>query len=766
MPLTITAVDPAKGPISGGLHVTIRGTAFAPAGLQVFVDDQPAPVTYIAPTELRVVMPAHDNGFAELRVSHHGRSAAAEFLYEPPRLDEIAIGSVTTIAGIGRYAAKGGAARSAPFDPTDIAIDADGSVIVVERDRSVVRIVSPQGTTAVLAGRGFPPTPSESAAGMIGDGGPATAAAVGGQGIALGPDGHVYLATLFQHRIRKVDRGTGVITTVAGSGPLSFFGAFAGDGGPATAARLDQPNQVAFDGSGNLYILDAFNYRIRKVSRDGVIDTVAGSGVRGFAGDGGPATLAAIDIGPNGDTGVLKVSPDGTIFLGDTDNRRIRKIDPVTGLITTILGGGTRTEDGAPATQLQTAVWGIALAPDGIYFSDQTRIRKIRSDGTVSTLFGGPVPGFSPDGASAGPLAGTGPLALDLPRNRLVFTERSTNRVRAIDLGTGILSTIAGIGPATFGENGPAIAAELDAIDGDARPLGITANDELLIGGYRRLRLLESSGVLRTIAGGGIVPSGPPPTPRPALGIPLDVRGIAVAETRDVYVTDAFSVGRISPDGTYRRIAGGRYGYAGDNGPAAAAALDNPAGIAVDRQGNLFIADAWNHCIRRIDAATGVITTFAGKSPPHLPNVLIQNPSSGDGGLAVDAQASFPTSVAIDAAGNVYFAEPAAIRRVDAAGRIETAVPRTRCSPRVVAADAAGRIYAYCFNGEIVRIDGPDQISTIARTSGRFGFAGDGGDASNAETRDVSGLAIDRQGNVYLHDAGNRRVRVIRGVAR
>lgn len=765
VPPRITSLAPSQGPIAGGTTVTLHGSGFSAAGLAVTFDGVPATsVELVGPAELRVVTPPHDNGYVAVVLSADNGTASAQYLYTPPPLAALRDGDITTVAGIGQYFGEGADARTVPFEPSDVAVGASGSVAIAEPERFVIREVR-DGATHRVAGRGFPAPPATQD--EIGDGGPAREATINyARGVAVGPDGSVYVADTFNHRVRRVERSSGTIDTVAGSGPIAYEGGFAGDGGPAIAARLDQPNQVGFDGAGNWYLLDAVNARIRKVTTDGIIRTVAGNGTRGFGGDGGPATSASFDIGPNGDVGALAVDPAGNLILADSQNQRFRRIDAATGRIATVAGGGTRTDEGAPAVDSMISADGVAFAPDGsFYVSDVSRIRHVRTDGRVFTLFGTTTPGFSPDGARppSGQLTGVGRMRVDAARDRLLFVEGGAGRVRAIDLGTRELTTIAGIGPAAFGENGPAVAAELDAIVGQ---LAVTAAQELIVTGLRRLRRLEPDGTLRTIAGGGFDPiGGPPPAVRPALGTPLDSFGVAAAPDGSIYVAGTFEVGRITPDGVYRRIAGGAYGYTGDGGPAAQATFDNPSDLALDAAGNLFVADTWNHVIRRIDALSGVITTVAGTYLPHPPNVLVSNTSTGDGGPATQATMNQPQFIAIDGAGNLYVTDNG-VRRVDAAGVIDTVLgPSPSCGGGPLARDVQGRIYVRCFDGGILRIDGPGATTEVGRVSNSFGFSGDGGPAAQAEMRNVYGMAIDGAGNVYLNDAENRRIRALRGIA-
>jgi RHS repeat-associated protein len=284
------------------------------------------------------------------------------------------------------------------------------------------------------AGKAFAP---------LGDGGLATQAGMTPRGVATGPDGSLYIADQGNHRIRRVSPG-GIISTVAGSGSGAGFG---GDGGPATQARLSSPDDVDIAPDGSLYIADQGNYRIRRVDPEGTITTVAGTGTRGTSGDGGAAIAAQLEyveavevatdgglyvaqygpfgsnsfvrrIGPDGvitrfagggggfcgDGGPatnaclsyprgLAVGSDGSVYIADENNRRIRRVSP-DGIITTVAGsngGGTCTGDGGQATQAKLAApKGVAVAPDGsLYIADCDRVRRVGGDGIITTVAGG-----------------------------------------------------------------------------------------------------------------------------------------------------------------------------------------------------------------------------------------------------------------------------------------------------------------------------------------------------------------------------------------
>jgi sugar lactone lactonase YvrE len=319
----------------------------------------------------------------------------------------------------------------------------------------------PPGTITTVAGNGR--------TGCAGDGGPAARARLGGpQGIAFGPDGSLYVAQWGYHRVRRIDPA-GIITTVAGNGRPGR----SGDGGPATAARLNLPSDVAVGRDGSLYIADSYNHRIRRVDPAGIITTIAGSGPSGlqhgaFSGDLGSARKARLDT-PRG----VAVAPDGRVYIADSANDRIRMVDAA-GIITTVGGGGPREGAAADAGPATSALLGypsdVALDASGnLYVVYRHRVARVDARGVITTIAGNWNNGYSGDGGPATSASLSQPWGVAVAPNTTVYIADSSNhRVRAVGP-DGIITTVAGDGwmdPMFLGrfagDGGPATAASLD----------------------------------------------------------------------------------------------------------------------------------------------------------------------------------------------------------------------------------------------------------------------------------------------------------------
>ncbi|MDA0711201.1 MAG: NHL repeat-containing protein, partial [bacterium] len=326
--------------------------------------------------------------------------------------------------------------------------------------------------------------------GFGGDGGPAISAQIADPlGVFVDLAGNVYFADTNNRRIRKIDT-SGIITTVAGNGNSGY----AGDGGPATSASLADPSGIAVDASGNVYIADTNNQRIRKVNSAGTITTIAGDGNAGFSGEGGLATAARINF-PTG----LFVDNAGNVFFADRENHRVRKVDAL-GVITTVAGTGSfgSSGDGGPATSASLAFpSGVFVDGTGaVYIADRFnyKVRKIDAAGVITTVAGNGAFGFSGDGglAVSANLAFPSGVYVDIGGN-LYIADRDNHRIRKVDT-NGVISTVAGNGTPTFGGDlGPASGANLN------RPSAVWGNalGALWIADTNNRRLREIAAPLR-----------------------------------------------------------------------------------------------------------------------------------------------------------------------------------------------------------------------------------------------------------------------------
>ncbi|MFJ3205745.1 RICIN domain-containing protein [Streptomyces sp. NPDC086989] len=300
--------------------------------------------------------------------------------------------AISTVAGTGVPGFAGDNERAAAAQlnhPFGLAMDSNGTLYFSDCDNHRIRKITTDGKVTTIAGTGT--------AGFRGDGGPATAAQLKTpRGMAVDSEGDLYVADSENHRIRKIT-ADGKITTIAGTGVAGFRG----DGGPATVAQLNLPYAVTVDSAGVLYIADYKNHRIRKIAADGKISTVAGTGVAGFGGDGGPAISAKLNY-----PYAVLLDSAGVLYIADVDNRRVRKMTP-DGKISTVAGTGTAgfSGDGGPATSAQLN-FPIALGMDStgtLYVSEGRNhlVRRITADGTISTAAGTGTLGFGGDGGPA-----------------------------------------------------------------------------------------------------------------------------------------------------------------------------------------------------------------------------------------------------------------------------------------------------------------------------------------------------------------------------
>lgn len=670
--------------------------------------------------------------------------------------------TISTIAGTGTSGFSEGATASQLNKPGSIALDAQGNLYIADILNYRVRKVNLNtGNITTVAGNGT--------SGFSGDGGLAVAAQLSVPGgIAVNASGTLlYIADKNNHRIRKVDLVSGIITTFAG---MNMAG-YSGDGLLATSSKLNNPIAVALDATGNLYIADRNNHRVRSVNAStNVLRDIAGTGVAGFSGDGNFAPLAQIDF-PVG----VAVDQQGNLYIADANNSRIRKVNLNSGNISTVAGNGSIgfSGDGGLATNaaLHRARQVAVDAQGNLYITDldNQRIRKVDAvTKIITTIAGTGVAGFSGDGGLATLAQLYKPRDVQVDASGNVFiADRDNHRIRKIDIATNNISTIAGTGTAGVSVS-LATSAQLN------QPGGISVDNDGNIyiadsHNHRIRKILASTGEIVTVAGdgtanfggdGGLAIAAQLNTPG---GVAVDANGnlyIADKENHRIRKVDAITQVISTVAGT------GTAGFSGD-GLATSADLNSPIGVALDGNNDVYIADRNNHRIRKLEIATGMLSTVAGTGTSG---------GSGDGGLATAARINLATGIAVNSAGDIFIADRNShrVRKVDAVTKNITTVAGTGTfgfsgdgstatlanlgQVRQVAVDASGNLYIADLDNQRIRKVTAGNITTIAGT-GIAGFSGDGGLATLAMLNNPRDIVVDGQGNLLIADRENHRIR-------
>jgi sugar lactone lactonase YvrE len=569
--------------------------------------------------------------------------------------------------------------------------------------------------------------------------------------MAADAHGAIYVVDYGRQAVRKV-RPDGTISTVAGNGRIDS----SGDGGPAVQAALANPRAVAADSAGNVYIAE--NNRIRRVSVDGTITTLVGNGTPGISLDG-----HAIKARPvHADS--LAVDAAGNLYVSGPREYEVSRISPA-GIISIVAGTGNAgySGDGGPATAAQLSYpQGIALDCNGnLYIADlgNCRIRKISSGGIITTVAGNGNKGVSGDEGPALSAALT-PLLVAVDCDGTLYSagdhEAITNwgRLRKISA-DGTISTVAGTDSANSSERDPLVLSTLFqpgeiTVDPAGRLYATDLNSGLV-------RKIDRSGRLTTAAGGGtccVLGDG---------GLATDAwlgryHGLAADAKGTLYISQPESnrVRKVSPNGIISTMAGtGSAGFSGDGGPATAAQLNAPGGLALDSVGSLYIADTGNRRVRKV-ASDGCISTVAGAGESGF---------GGNGGPAVEAKLGSIGKLAVDSEGTLYILDNlwGQVRKVSSNGIISSA--SSVAYPRSIAVDAADDLYmvsssTFVTGSTIVKLSREGSFETIAGT-GELGYSGDGGPARDARFAGLNGIAIDQAGRIYASDYEAHAVRLL-----
>jgi sugar lactone lactonase YvrE len=656
-------------------------------------------------------------------------------------------GAVTTLAGNASTTGNSdGTGQTAQFNyPEGLTVDGAGNVLVADTYNSSIRIVSPAGLVATIAG-----SPDRSG----------TADATGSvarfntpYSVAADAAGYLYVADSHNDTIRRVSPG-GLVSTIAGSA-----GQVGTNDGIGNLARFNIPYGVAVNGAGTVFIADTSNNTIRKQDPNGQITTLAGSPGQSGSADG-TNNLARFS-GPIG----LAVDNFNNIFVADFYNNTIRKIT-VDGVVSTVAGspGQSGTADGTNTTARFNSPFCLALDGSGnLFVSDagNNTIRKVTANGAVTTAAGSPGQPGSTDGVGgAARFFYPAGLAVDNLGNVFIAdVGNSTIRKMAAD---GTVTTIAGA---------PGLTGTTDGIGSAARfsyPVGMGSDSNGFLyvtdSGTHLIRKVTPAGFVITLAGG--------PGQAGSQDVSADMArffqpsGVAVDPVGNIYVADTYNdaIRMVGRDRTVKTIAG-LPGEPGSMDGKTAARFSHPLGLAVDAQFNVYVADSINNTIRKI-TTDSVVTTIAGSAGI---------PGSTDGTGAA-ARFSSPSGLAIDTNGFIYVTDAynSTIRKMTPDGTVITLAGTATLigsvdgignaarfnHPNGVVANSSGNLYiADSGNSTLRKISPSGVVTTIAGSPGQAGS--DDGVGSNARFDYPAGLTIDSQGNVYVADPGNSTIRKV-----
>jgi len=708
---------------------------------------------------------------------------------------------ITTVAGSNSsgYSGDGGAAITARLNgPNGVALDTTGSLYIADTGNDRIRRVNANGIINTVAGN--------SGNGPWGDGGAATNASLFlPMHVAIDASGNYFIADKENNRIRKVDTN-GIITTVAGKNSQTY----SGDGGAATNAGLSLPESVAVDAYGNLFIADYNDNRVRKVDTNGIITTVAGKNSQTYSGDGGAATNAGL-YWPND----VAVDGSGELYIVDSSHYRIRQVD-INGTITTVAGNGSSSFSGDNDTATNAGMYPSGVAVDGygnLFISGNYRIRKVALNNAPGLILKG-VTADSNGNYDVIITSSSGSVTSSVVTLSVVFppsvVAQPQNEMVTNGSPASFNVSVSGTPPIFFQwqKNGVNLTdgGDLSGSATNALSFGTTTTNDP---GYYVVILTNACGCVTSsiVRLNVVVPPGISlqPTNQKVVSGSNAIFNVAVSGTGPFTYQWQLN-GTNLPDNTFiTTVAGnGTNGYLGEGGTATSAEISSPSGVAVDASGNLFIADCGNNRVRKVDT-NGIITTVAGTGSyissgdggaatnagfSYISSVAVDLSNnlfivdegmgrirkvdtngiittvagkgmgySGDGGAATNASMSFIQGVAVDASGNLFIADwgNSRTRKVNANGIISTLASVASYG---VAVDAADNVFIANDGNLVYKADTNGTITTVAG-NGVYGFSGDGGAATSASLYSPDGVAVDIWGNLFIADCSNSRIRKV-----
>jgi sugar lactone lactonase YvrE len=600
---------------------------------------------------------------------------------------------------------------------SDIKLDSNGNMYTADYINNKIIKITPSGVVTTLAGSGTQ--------GSI-DGNGTAASFNNPQGLAVDSTGNVYVADTGNHRIRKITPA-GLVTTLAGSTSGSIDGT-------GTAAKFNSPNGLAVDSNGNVYVADTNNSRIRKITPAGVVSILAGS----TPGSTDATGTAAKFSYPN----KVAVDSTGNVYVADTNNNRIRKITPA-GLVTTLAGSTSGFADGNGTAAKFSYPNGLEVDSTGnVYVADtyNNRIRKITSNGEVSILAGSGSEVSTDGTGTAASFNRPNGLAVDSTGN--VYVVDNNIVIRKINSASSEVSTLMTIVNYMNQPNGVAVDS--------------TGNIYVVNSGDQKIYIITSGGSVSTFAGSTTGSTDGNGTAA-KFNYP---RGVAVDGLGNVYVADTGNhmIRKITPAGLVTTVAGSTSGFA--DGTGTAARFSGPQGLAVDSTGNIYVADTNNFKIRKI-TPDGVVSTLAGSTYGFAD------------GIGINASFKHIFGVSVDSTGNVYVADTYnnMIRKITPDGVVSTFAGSTPGStdatgtnakfnsPNGLAVDSIGNVYVADSGNNKIRKITPDGVVSTLAGSGLRGS--EDGIVTAASFNSPNGVALDSKGNIYVADINNKKIRKI-----